>query len=550
MISETTTLRPGIEANEARGVKTSRLVYLVHSWLGLKFFLILTLVMLTGTLAVLREEIDWLIYSQIRVTPGPEQVGFERILAAVREAQPNAGILGEVSLRGNGRYSALNVVTVSAADGVRRVWVDPYRGHVQGSTPLMTPGYFLSQLHAYLLIPTWGYVIVCSFTFFLLASIVTGLMTYRKFWRGFFRRPRTRDTRTLLGDLHRLAGLWSVWFLVIMVLTGFWYFWTFVGEPMLGFPHAEVHVDPPKRTDAELDRLGPQRPALLGLDALAAGVTAEIPDFNIVNAQLPATHELPVTFHGNRGEWFASRLSEVHVDPFSGAIIGRHMARDGFSFGYLDSLVDTFHFGDFAGLISKLIWFVFGLVLTGMSATGLVIFWARTRRKSEAAPRSGARSLLASLKPWGGGMGLFKPVNLAVMVLCAYASVMAVRFYGGGAAAFPARFAAQAIGPWQLAATAIANLGDTSNPIAPGRRVNVLVEYCPGCWNDIKRLWVSVGDRPADPARQIRIVGQPGYAAARLELPAQIDGATRLWLTAEAWTGERHETSWPLASAR
>ena len=98
----------------------------------------------------------------------------------------------------------------------------------------------MAQLHAYLLIPTWGYAIVCSFAFFLLASLVTGLITYRKFWRGFFRKPRRRNLRTLMGDLHRLGGLWSIWFLVIMIDTGLWYFWIQVGEPLLLFPHTEL----------------------------------------------------------------------------------------------------------------------------------------------------------------------------------------------------------------------------------------------------------------------------------------------------------------------
>lgn len=531
----------GLEAR--RGVKTARLVHLVHSWLGLKLFLVLTLVTLTGTLAVLRDEIDWLVFPQIRVTPGPERIGFDRTLALVRAAYPEAGILGQVPRSGAGPRSAVQLVTVSAADGVRRVWVDPYRGVVQGSTPLLTPGYFLSQLHAYLLIPTWGYVIVCTFAFFLLASLISGILTYPKFWRGFFRRPRGRNLRTLMGDLHRLGGVWSLWFLVVMMLTGFWYFWIFVGEPMLGFPKAITHHDHPKLDAAALDRLGPTAPTPLTLDALADQVRKAQPKFDIRFASLPATHESPVTFQGNTGELFAPNLSEVHVDRFSGTIVGRELVRDEWSFGYLDALADAFHFGDFAGLISKLVWFTFGLVMTGMSITGLVIFWKRTRRGEE--ERSRVRSVLAGLKPWGGGMGWFKPVNLIVLCVSVYATTMAIKFYSGGT--LPARFAPQAVGPWTLGAAAVGSLGDMSNPIRSGARVMVLVSYCPGCWNDIKRLWVGLGDAPPTPERQIRVEGQPGYALARMALPQEIGAGLRLWLIAEAWNGEKHQASWPLS---
>jgi hypothetical protein len=151
------------------------------------------------------------------------------------------------------------------------------------------------------------------------------------------------------------------------------------------------------------------------------------------------------------------------------------------------------------------------------------------------------------LLPWGGGMGWFKPVNLIVLMLSAYASVMAIRFYGGGAAAFAARFEPQAIGPWRLGAMAIAGLGDTSNPIRPDGRATIIIQYCPDCWSSIKRLWVSVGDTRGD-SDGIRVAGQPGYANARLRLPQQLDSKTRLWMTAEAWDGTKYQVSWPVLS--
>jgi len=235
------------EQTQQRGrrVTFARAMFMTHSWLGLSFCLLLTVILLSGTLAVFRDEIDWLIYPQVRVTPAADRVGLDEILAAVHKDHPDMGLIGQVPTQGAGPRTAINIIGVSPQDGVRRIWVDPYRGVVQGTTPFMTVGYFIGQFHSFLMIPTWGYVIVCSFAFFMLASLVTGLITYRKFWRGFFRMPRSRNLRTLMGDLHRLAGVWCIWFLVIIVLTSFFYFWIRVGEPLLGFPHAvSEHVHP------------------------------------------------------------------------------------------------------------------------------------------------------------------------------------------------------------------------------------------------------------------------------------------------------------------
>nr|WP_284701436.1 PepSY-associated TM helix domain-containing protein [Rhodoplanes tepidamans] len=519
---------------------------MVHSWLGLKLFLVLTLVMLTGTLAVLRDEIDWLVYPQLRVVPGAERAGIDAIVAAAQAHDPAAGLLGEVPVVGAGPRTALGIVTVSPDSGVRRVWVDPYRGVVTGTTPLLTPGYFLAQLHAYLLIPVWGYAVVCSFAVVLLIALVTGLVTYKRFWRGFFRVPRARSRRTLTGDLHRLGGVWSLWFLAIMVLTGLWYFWTFVGEPFLGFPHATPHHDPPRLSEADLDRLGPAPPARHSLDAMAATVRREIPGFAIRHVTLPGAAEAPVTFLGNRGELFADLLSKVHVDPYSGAIVGRELAPQAPLLSWLDVLADRFHYGDFGGLVTKLVWVLFGLITTAMAVTGLIVHADRTRRAT-AAHRPAMLRRLRWLRPWGGGMGLFKPVNLAVLGLSAWGASVAIGYYGGGAGLATTRFAPQAVGPWRLGATAVASIGDTAPPVRPGGRAILFVDVCPGCWPAIRRLWASVGDAPTE-AERTRVGGRPGYATTFLRLPARLDPGTRLWIVAEGWDGARHAASWPLAA--
>lgn len=533
------------QAQQRGRVTFARAAFTIHSWLGLSFCLLLTIILLSGTLAVFRDEIDWLIYPQSRVTPSVERAGIDQVLTAVRAAHPDMGLIGQVPVLGAGPRTALNIIAVSPKDGVRRIWVDPYRGVVQGTTPFMMPGYFIGQFHSFLMIPTWGYVIVCSFAFFMLASLVTGLITYRKFWRGFFRKPRGRNLRTTMGDLHRLGGVWSIWFLVIMVLTSFFYFWIRVGEPLLNFPQAIAEHQHPKIPDAVLDGMGPQPPQPLKLDALAAIVRKDLPDFDIRFVNLPEVHGAPVTFSGNTGEFFGPNLSEVFVDPYRGEILGRDLARDGYSFSFVRVLTDALHFGDFAGLVSKTIWFTFGLITTGLAVSGVIVFWKRSARRAGAQDKSAGRRALSILKPWGGAMGVLKPLNIAILVFAIAASVMTLRFYSASTDERAANYAAQEIGPWRLGALMIAGLGDTSDPVRPGARAMVLVQFCGECWKDIKRLWVNVGAQSAGSGGQ-RVIGQPGFASTNVRLPDKIESETRLWMIAEGWDGRLHQASWRL----
>ena len=144
-------------------------------------------------------------------------------------------------------------------------------------------------------------------------------------------------------------------------------------------------------------------------------------------------------------------------------------------------------------------------------------------------------------------MGWLKPLNWAVVVLAIVAAVMTVDFYSRGPAELPARYAPQQIGPWQLGVTLIAGLGDTSDPVRPGATVTAIVDYCPGCWDGIRRAWVAVGPSPP-PADQPgnQVFGPPGFAYASAALPQRFDPPPRLWLVAEGWDGRRHVASWEI----
>ena len=67
------------------------------------------------------------------------------------------------------------------------IYVDPATGEVTGHEYGHSLQDVMRALHYYLFIPgDVGFYIVCSLAFVLFGSIVTGLIVYKKFWRGFF----------------------------------------------------------------------------------------------------------------------------------------------------------------------------------------------------------------------------------------------------------------------------------------------------------------------------------------------------------------------------
>jgi uncharacterized iron-regulated membrane protein len=515
----------------------------IHNWLGLKLFLILAVVLLSGTLAVFRWEIDWLVYPELRVTPAESLASLDDILSAVRRAYPEMGLGAEIPTGVGAGDLAIGIVGVSPDRGIRMIWVDPYRAVVQGDTPLMSPGYFLAGLHRDMFFEPWGLAIVCATAIVLAVSLVTGLIAYRRFWRGFFRRPKARTLRLLMFDLHKLAGLWSLWFTIVIALTGLWYFWTLVGEPMLGFPEAVADRYPPEVAPQTLAALGPDAPATIALDEALSRTLGAYPDFVAGYVSLPEHHGAPIVFHGNRGELLARYATTIAVDPFSGAILGADLASDAPALERIGTMVNPLHYGDFGGLLSKTVWFVFGLALSSLAVTGAVIFWTRASQSVAGV----VPALLRAVHPWKGAMSWCKPLNWAVLAALAVGAVMTSQFYARGLADAPARYAVQEIGPWRLGVTLIAGFGDLSDPVQPAAPAVAVVDYCAGCWDEIRRLWVAAGPTPPDEsARGYPVQGRPGFAVTQVMLPETLDDRQRLWLIAEGWDGRIHQSSWAL----
>lgn len=171
----------------------SKLWFLVHSWLALPIWFFVLIVCVTGTLAVVSQEIVWLANPDIRASKPSEDarmLSFDQVIAAIKREEPQ--VIVQSIIRPDETHFALSV-DLSYPDGRSvEAYVNPYTGAIQGISPAFDFKQFTRALHGWWLVPftngfSWGWYLVSALGLPLLASLVTGLVVYKRFWKGFLR---------------------------------------------------------------------------------------------------------------------------------------------------------------------------------------------------------------------------------------------------------------------------------------------------------------------------------------------------------------------------
>lgn len=376
----------------ARPKSLRKLAFAVHAWLGIKLSLLLAIVLVSGTAATVSHELDWLSSPAIRVAPADAVARdamtprhWAAAAGAAQAAFPDAKLAWINAPVASG-FAAEAVVRLPD-DRNLRVYVNPTTGAVQGHTTYFNVQRFLRSLHYTLFIEQWGIYMVTSLGLLLIGSLVSGLIVYRRFWRGFAQMPRaTATARQWWGDVHKLAALWSIPFVLVISVTAVWYL---VEATMF-----DIDVGP---RETQSWKLAGSVAAPLPLDRLVARAQADHPRFAIRAIHLPEAPDEALRLDGQTEPLLVrDRANKVFVDPATGRTVHHHYAAD---LGVTDRIVhtaDPLHFGDFGGLTTKLIWFVFGVLLCGLQLSGTFIWWKRLRRTAEA---EGHRGFLATLRP-------------------------------------------------------------------------------------------------------------------------------------------------------
>ena len=373
-----------------------RLIFQTHRWIGLTLGLLVFIVCFSGSVAVFAPELDWAFNEEWRVAVEDKSYDWDAIYHNVREQYPNWSISFILGPRHEG-FSA-QVLAKPVAGEFVNVLVNPYNGRIQGTTSYWNLWRFFRSFHRRLMVENpGGILLVTVLGFFFLTSLVTGLISYKKWWRYLFRLRLDKNPRVFWGDLHKLLGIWALWIGLVIALTGTWYFVELLA-PAPSPPVPDVRAEKPSGAMADLNEA-------------VQHIKSEFPTFSARRILFLGARQ-PIHVGGQTDQWFLRDRSQGgFVDPESGNVLSTHSAEQMNLHQYISEIADPLHFGIWGGITTQIIWFLVGLALSAGTLSGTLIWFRRTRISKRGPPKRdrwlygtgiGLTVVILLFSVWGG----------------------------------------------------------------------------------------------------------------------------------------------------
>lgn len=370
---------------------SNKLLFKIHSWSALAVCLPLLLICLTGSFLVFKHEIDSLLmHDKVRVEPMAERQSLDSLLDKTNTLYPNYEAVGWVLFEDPARADLIYLMQHGTSDW-SYILMDQYRGELLA--PAVSTTHYLTdwllELHFTLLLDDAGLLISGLIASILCLLGITGIWMHRHFWRNLFTLRRKARLVLYFSDLHKMVGIYASPILLVLGFTGaYWNIEHFIHE-------VEEHAGGAEHYKIERRLYNDQ----LSLQALHDQSERAIDGFDATYITLPWEPGVAITFFGNVGSnnpLLSQYASTVSFDPHSGqqkAISDIRQA--GLGAKTLDSF-RRLHFGDFAGLPSRILWCIAGLTPLILSITGLTLWVKRRPQRQRAAEKSRVRVGLES----------------------------------------------------------------------------------------------------------------------------------------------------------
>ena len=354
-----------------------------HAAVGLLAGMLLYIVSITGTVVVFYEELQRIEQpdapEMARIDPQAVQRGVEAVLASEVGKPPTTHLYVHLPV------DALPRATVTT--DTQAVHLDASGGIAAREESAWSE--FLVELHYLLNIPgVIGITIVGVLGVMMLLLALSGVISHPRIFRDAFRLRSSDKTGLGLADWHNRLSVWTLPFTLAIAFTG-----AMIGVgTVTGYGVAQVAYKgdflavfaPIFGPEGKIDKAKAPAPAVAtALEYMEAHYPGLRLTYATVHDPLTAGQHINILGTPKR------RL--VYGETYSFDARGRFQGTLGIADGPIgrQASASTYnlHFGNFGGVPVKVAYFVFGLVLTAICATGTYIWLGKRRRRGIDEPR-------------------------------------------------------------------------------------------------------------------------------------------------------------------
>jgi uncharacterized iron-regulated membrane protein len=364
---ETSTVKNSLSAHAAVGLLASALLYLVA---------------LSGTVLVFYDELQRIEQPGLEMTQ-LEPAALERAAAAIMASEAGKP-------RSTHLYFNLPSPDFPKAIGytdTQEVRIDR-EGRIAGELKTHWSD-FLYAIHYSLTLPgTVGIIIVGILGVMMLTLSISGVIAHPRIFRDAF-RLRARDHGGVgLTDWHNRMSVWTLPFIVMIALTG-----AVIGLGVLTVEGVAARYYDGDTEKAYAPVFGGEHP----VDLTPTGLPAITKSLEYMKANYPEVEVTFLTIHDPQTKGQSIQVMGEHPrrlifgEYYNFDAAGNFHDTTGLADGELGQQAAAsnynLHFGNYGGLTVKIAYFVFGLALTAICATGTFIWLGKRRRRGIHEPR-------------------------------------------------------------------------------------------------------------------------------------------------------------------
>lgn len=373
----------------------------LHLWLGVGSGIILFIVCFTGCILAFEKEIVLLFDKEDYYS---EKIGnrvpFDRLIDSL---EGNDTIVKDFIFYGeenrNHQFTLLTKKQIEKSKGkpVRgtTVSINPYSGkQVIAVGKTKTFMHTMEELHRYLLLDSkWGRPIVGVSTIIFVFICLSGLILWfpkklKKFrnwkvWKQGFTIKTKGSWKRINYDFHNTFGFYALLPMLLMGLTGLlWSFtWYYDGlERVLGDKLGKSRFDKTITID---DSSEYQDKAILDFNTLLKKTDSILPYSNAATrVTLPLSLDQSIMIRKISNEFLAFNAADkLKFNPHTNNLVSAIYFKDESIGSKIAGLIRGIHVGDFAGLTTKIIYFICCLIATSLPITGTLIWINKMKKK-------------------------------------------------------------------------------------------------------------------------------------------------------------------------